>query len=280
MVPVSREEIIKVVQELPSDKAPGIDGYPAEFFKENWQVIGKDVIKAVMEFFDTGKLLKEINCTTITLIPKVVNPNFVKEFRPIACCSTMYKIIAKLLTNRLKLDSNAGMGIPYKMVNLIMECVSTVSYSLLINGGLTPKFSAKKGLRQGHPMSPYLFVLVMEYLNRALKQLNSNPDFNYHPNCAKLGVIHICFADDLLMCCRADRVSIELMMKQFEKFSTVSGLQANMEKSSLYVAGISTQYREEILKKEADHWRNTIQILWGSIVLKEAQHQPMYATGG
>ncbi|XP_019230599.1 PREDICTED: uncharacterized protein LOC109219221 [Nicotiana attenuata] len=89
----------------------------------------------------------------------------------------------------------------------------------------------------------------MEYLNRSLKQLKSNPDFNYHPKCAKLGIVHICFADDLLMCCRADKVSIELMMKQFEKFSTASGLQANMEKSSFYVAGISNQHKQEILEK-------------------------------
>nr|XP_016511677.1 PREDICTED: uncharacterized protein LOC107828812 [Nicotiana tabacum] len=89
----------------------------------------------------------------------------------------------------------------------------------------------------------------MEYLNKSLKQLKSNPVFNYHPKCAKLGVVHICFADDLLMCCRADKVSIELMMKQFENFSVASGLQANMEKSSLYVAGISTQYKQEILEK-------------------------------
>ncbi|XP_019233906.1 PREDICTED: uncharacterized protein LOC109214447 [Nicotiana attenuata] len=62
-------------------------------------------------------------------------------------------------------------GIPVQFVKLIMECVSTVSYSIIFNGGLTPKFQAKKGLRQGDPMSPFLFVLTMEYLNRSLKQL-------------------------------------------------------------------------------------------------------------
>ncbi|XP_019242685.1 PREDICTED: uncharacterized protein LOC109222832 [Nicotiana attenuata] len=153
------------------------------------------------------------------------------------------------------------------MVNLIMECVSTVTYALLINGGLTPRFQARKGLRQVDLMSPYLLVLVMKYLNRSLKQLKSNPDFNYHPKCSKLGVVHIFFADDLLMCCRADKVFINLTMKQFEHFSAASGLQANMEKSSLYVAGLSI--------KDA-----TRQIFRSVIVFQEAHYQPVYAIVG
>ncbi|XP_070001869.1 uncharacterized protein LOC142166146 [Nicotiana tabacum] len=80
-----------------------MDGYPAEFFKEYWPIIGKEVIKGVQQFFQTGRLLKEINCTTVTLILKVKNPSYVKEFRLIVCCSIMYKIIAKILTNKLKL---------------------------------------------------------------------------------------------------------------------------------------------------------------------------------
>lgn len=61
-----------------------------------------------------------------------------------------------------------------------MKCVSTVSYSLIINGGLTKPFPAKRGLRQGDPMSPYVFVLAMKYLGRELQQLATNVDFNYH----------------------------------------------------------------------------------------------------
>lgn len=137
-------------------------------------------------------------------------------------------------------------GIPYKIVVLIMKYVSTVSYSLLVNGGLTKSFDARKGLRQGDPMSPYLFVLAMEYLTRSLKKLHINPDFNFHPKCSKLQIIHICFADDLLLCCRADETSMKLMMNEFEQFSKASGLQANMDKSSLYIAGVSTNFKEKI----------------------------------
>ncbi|XP_070030163.1 uncharacterized protein [Nicotiana sylvestris] len=96
-------------------------------------------------------------------------------------------------------------------------------------------------------MSPYLFVLAMEYLNRSLKTLIQNPDFNFHPKYARLQVLHICFVDDLLMCCRADEVSMKLIMGAFDHFSIVSGLQANLEKGSLYITGVPMDFKDKIL---------------------------------
>lgn len=74
-------------------------------------------------------------------------------------------------------------------VKWITNCVKTVSYSILINGKPSAPFSTKKGLRQRNPMSPFLFVLVMEYFARLLKTLQDNPDFNYHPKCARMRVV-------------------------------------------------------------------------------------------
>ncbi|XP_019225856.1 PREDICTED: uncharacterized protein LOC109207404 [Nicotiana attenuata] len=89
----------------------------------------------------------------------------------------------------------------------------------------------------------------MEYLYRSLKQLRYIPDFNYHPRCNKMEIVHICFGDDLIMCCRADVISVKLMMKQFNHFSKVSGLKANLEKSSLYVAGVNSRLKNQILEE-------------------------------
>ena len=72
------------------------------FFKHTWQIIKRDVIEAVKSFFTIGNLHKNFNCTLVTLIPKVQNPKTVKEYRPIACCTVMYKIISKVLTNRIQ----------------------------------------------------------------------------------------------------------------------------------------------------------------------------------
>ncbi|XP_056686064.1 uncharacterized protein [Spinacia oleracea] len=78
----------------------------------------------------------------------------------------------------------------------------------------TKPFSAKKGLRQGDPMSPFLFAIGMEYLTRHLKQLQTQPDFNFHPKCEKLAITHLMFADDLLMFSRADIQFVKMMFTE------------------------------------------------------------------
>ena len=72
------------------------------FFKKSWEVIGNDVCDAVKEFFQSSKLLGEVNSTLITLVPKIQQPNKVSDYRPIACCNMVYKCISKIITNRIK----------------------------------------------------------------------------------------------------------------------------------------------------------------------------------
>lgn len=84
------------------DKSPGPDGYNAKFFQANWDVVGKDLIKAVQQFFRTGFMLREWNSTIISLIPKVSAPSSVRDFRPISCCNFGYKCVSKILAARLQ----------------------------------------------------------------------------------------------------------------------------------------------------------------------------------
>ncbi|KAL2904668.1 LINE-1 reverse transcriptase-like protein [Bienertia sinuspersici] len=97
IAPFTSAEVKDAIFSMDGSKAPGPDGFNAQFYKENWDIIGEMVIKSVMEFFQKGKLLKEINSTFISLIPKIDRPQNVSEFRPIACCNVIYKCITKMI---------------------------------------------------------------------------------------------------------------------------------------------------------------------------------------
>lgn len=100
--PVSVDEITKTVFSMPQSKSPGPDGYSIEFFRSAWSIVGEDFIAAVSEFFSNGRLLKDINDTTIASITKLPNACKLGDFRPISCCNLVYKIISKIISNRLK----------------------------------------------------------------------------------------------------------------------------------------------------------------------------------
>mgnify|MGYP004712455881 CR=1 FL=1 len=73
------------------------------FFQRFWSIIKGDLIPAIQSFFSLGFMLKSINHSVISLIPKILNPTYLKNFRPISQCSVIYKTISKILANRLKL---------------------------------------------------------------------------------------------------------------------------------------------------------------------------------
>ncbi|GJX65728.1 putative reverse transcriptase domain, reverse transcriptase zinc-binding domain protein [Tanacetum coccineum] len=92
-----------------------------------------------------------------------------------------------------------------------MTCVTRTSFSIHINEDLHGYFKEKRGLRQGDPMSPYLFTLVMEVRTLIKKRkVREECDFAYHNRCSKLKIINICFADDLIMFSRGDVTSPRL----------------------------------------------------------------------
>ncbi|KAL2923715.1 hypothetical protein RDABS01_015206 [Bienertia sinuspersici] len=97
------QDVKEAIFSIDGDKAPGPDGFGASFFKENWNIVGPLISDAVLDFFKNGRILKEINNTLISLIPKVQCPKDVSEFRPISCCNVIYKCITKLICSRLKL---------------------------------------------------------------------------------------------------------------------------------------------------------------------------------
>lgn len=102
MCPVSDDEVWKAVNGIGALKSPRSDCIHASFYHKCWDVIGHSVISLVKYFFTNGSSLRLINHTNITVIPKVENPEIVSNFRPISLRNVTYKIITKLMVNRLK----------------------------------------------------------------------------------------------------------------------------------------------------------------------------------
>ncbi|KAL2237429.1 UNVERIFIED_CONTAM: hypothetical protein Sindi_0934600, partial [Sesamum indicum] len=271
------------------NKAPGPDGYSSCFFKKAWNVVGDQVCSAVLDFFRNGRMLRQLNHTVIALVPKSEHSSSVADYRPISCCNVIYKAITKIISDRLApalehlidhcqsafiggrnitdniflaqemaYDSVSwtflsrvlhGYGFPPMFIAWIMECVCTSSFSVSLNGSLHGFFPGKKGLRQGDPMSPALFLLGMEYLSRMIKRKTCNSDFNFHPKCEKLKITHLLFADDLMLFSRGDLPSIHILMECLKVFRDAFGLSVNTSKSCIFTAGIRNEELDEILAR-------------------------------
>ncbi|XP_010676980.1 uncharacterized protein LOC104892689 [Beta vulgaris subsp. vulgaris] len=99
--PYTMEEIKKALFSIPGSK-PGTDGFGSYFYRDAWLIIGDEVVAAVLDVLQSGRILKEVNTTVITLISKIKCPKNVTELRPISCCNTLYKCVTKVLCNRLR----------------------------------------------------------------------------------------------------------------------------------------------------------------------------------
>lgn len=103
-----------------------------------------------------------------------------------------------------------------------------------------------KGLRQGDPLSPLIFVLCMEYLSRILKYVGGLNNFEYHPRCEQMKLTHLCFTDDFMFFCKGDPTSVSPMIRGLYTFSLTFGLEGNKEKSAIYFGNVKPQTKEHI----------------------------------
>jgi len=97
------EEIRNVVFDLGGDSAPRPDGYPGHFYQRFWHIIGEDVVKSTQYFFMHNYIMPNLNSNLLILIPKVLGANKLDNFRPIALANFQFKIITKILADKLGL---------------------------------------------------------------------------------------------------------------------------------------------------------------------------------
>lgn len=90
------------LKQMSALKSFGLDGFEAGFYQNHWHTVWEDTCRAILEFLNSGEMSLGLNHTLIALIPKVKSLTTVKEYRPICLSNMLYKLISKVLTNRIK----------------------------------------------------------------------------------------------------------------------------------------------------------------------------------
>ncbi|GKA18638.1 RNA-directed DNA polymerase, eukaryota [Tanacetum coccineum] len=290
---ITREEIKRAVWECGTDKSPGPDGFTFGFYRRFWCVIENDVVEAVKTFFQDATFPKGGNASFIALIPKTINANMVKDFRPITLIGSLYKIIAKILAKRLvsvlgnlvsevqsafvdnrqildgpfilnelihwykrknkqsmifKVDFEKAydsvrwdflidvlkkFGFGERWCHWIQGCLASSRGSILVNGSPTSEFQFYKGLKQGDPLSPLLFLLVMESLHLSVQRVVDAGLFLGITICPSIHLSHLFYADDAVFLGQWSEGNINVIVKVLDCFYRASGLHINMNKSKL-----------------------------------------------
>ena len=251
----SEEEIHAALNSMGPTKSPGPDGFNVCFYQHYWAIVGKDVTALVQSILSGGSLPPKLNHTHVVLIPKVSKPSRITEFRPISLCNVIYKLLTKVISNRLKKllpeiispTQNAFIpgrlitdniligyevfhsmynkhtrhgsmaikvdmakaydrvewqflrqvmlwfGFRHPWVNTVMECVGSASFSFIINDLPQGHVQPSRGLRQGDPISPYLFILATEGMIGLLRSAEERSLIQGHKVCRGAPPFHISF---------------------------------------------------------------------------------------
>lgn len=123
-------------------------------------------------------------------------------------------------------------------VKLVMTCVTSHTFSLMVNKCPTGFFKSKRGLRQRDPTSPLVLVLCIEYLSRTMSYIGKQPSFGFHPRCKSLGINHLCVADDLILFSNCDYKSASVLLQGVDLSAATTGLKPNFCKSAFFSYGM------------------------------------------
>lgn len=148
-------------------------------------------------------------------------------------------------------------------IDLIWRIISGNWFSVLINGAPTGYFSSSRGLRQGDPLSPSLFIIASEVLSRSLNQLHSSmPSVTYSTSSGCPVISHLAFADDVVICCNGHRRSLCKHTKLLSAYARSSGQAINASKSSFYVARSTLHTRVLDIAALLGYWVGTLPIAY------------------
>jgi len=238
----------QAVWDCDSFKSPEPDGISFDFIKHFWDLVKEDFMRFMVEFHRHGKLTKGLNSTFIALIPKVNSPQRFNDFRPISLVGCLYKVLAKVLANRLqnvigrvvsgtqsafvkgnqildeilianevvddakrankellmfKVDfEKAYDSVDLKYLDMVMGHMNFPTlWRKWINECIGTAKASERGLRQGDPLSPFLFLIAAEGFNALMNALVGAEIFKGYDigRANEVRLTHLQFADDTLI---------------------------------------------------------------------------------
>ena len=294
--PLTQTECLEALKKMESDKTPGTDGLPAEFYKVFWKDISSFLISALNYAFDSGCLSVTQRQGVIKLIPKKdAQLYFIKNWRPITLLNTDYKIAAKSIANRINLvlpnlinhdqtgflkgrfigenirlidciiqyateknipglllfidfekpvdslewsfihDTLRSYGFGASLIDWVKTLYSHSESCILNNGWASNFLEIQRGVRQGCPLSPYLFILLAEVLATAIRKNTNIKGISVNNVEIKLSQ----YADDTTLILDGSRESLLSSLAMLDDFSKVSGLRLNDKKTEALWIGAS-----------------------------------------
>ncbi|XP_049410619.1 uncharacterized protein LOC125873814 [Solanum stenotomum] len=268
------EEFKKVVFFMNPNSAAGPDGMNGCFFQKCRKIIKHDLLNVILDFFSGQMVPNYLSHSCIVLLPKVKNPNKLSEFTPISLSSLTSKIISKLpslrlgpiLPNLISLNQSGIFKRRHISENIMLaqEIIHQIKKPNIWSNVVIKLDMAKaydrvswygciqstRGLKQGDPLSPALFILGAEVLSRSLNRAHSNP--GYHGFFIEMKgpqVNHLSFADDIIVFTSGRKKSLELIMQTLNIYEETSGQLLNKDKSQFLVHSNAFNSTKDMIKR-------------------------------
>ncbi|XP_026410598.1 uncharacterized protein LOC113305814 [Papaver somniferum] len=191
----TEKEIHSALMTMEPWTSPGPDGFPPGFYQTQWKTVKDNVCKLVKSFFHSGKI------------------DFVKHMFSTGNCTSNEE----------------------KRRQLISQCISTKQIEVMLNGSPTSAFKPSRGIRQGDPLSPYLFILAVESFSRYLAHCENSGQLTGIKNSRSAPKInHLLFAYDCLLFCKDNDTQVNKLLQVIDQFYKCSGQLINFNKSAIY----------------------------------------------
>ena len=311
--PLSKQEIVDVIKSMKTNKAPGFDGLPIEFYVVFWPDICDMLLDSFNFSLRSGMMSLSQRNGIITLLPKNRDDLLIKNYRPITLLTVDYKILAKCLAERIKCFINClihtdqsaflkGRNISHN-VRLIFDIIEyteannipgaillldiekafdSVNHNFLFqtlkqfnfgdnflswietlynertsyvlnNGFLTNRISMQRGIFQGCPISPYLFLFVIEILALSIRQNDNLNGMKIQDHEVKISL----FADDSVCFIDGSRKSFDSLFDVLNQFGKYSGCKLNLSKTEAIWIGSKKGCQDFPMSNQGITWRNS-----------------------